>query len=151
MESFYLDHHMVRKLCIYWTKYTDNGLFTFVWLCFSLDLCKHVNCGRIWLEQFLYTVLACFWLHYKLFHAARTNMYLYATSNDSVFVTVDEKGEDKDGTCHGNNEAIPICEWTMSLLISLDIGIYVKILQYNIYILYILLLRSVGPFYRYKF
>jgi len=37
-------------------------------------------------------------------------MYLYATSNDSVFVTVDEKGEDKDGTCHGNNGAIPICE-----------------------------------------
>jgi len=25
---------MVRKLSIYWTKYTVNGLFTFVWLCF---------------------------------------------------------------------------------------------------------------------
>ena len=25
---------VVRKLCIYWTQYTDNGLFTFVLLCF---------------------------------------------------------------------------------------------------------------------
>ena len=36
---------MVCKHCIYWTKYTDNGLFSFVWVCFRS---QNVNCGTIW-------------------------------------------------------------------------------------------------------
>ena len=30
---------MVCKPCIYWTKYTDNGWFTFVWVCFRPCAC----------------------------------------------------------------------------------------------------------------
>jgi len=31
MESFYLDHGAPT---LHWTKYIDNGMFNFVWVCF---------------------------------------------------------------------------------------------------------------------
>ena len=35
------------------------------------------------------------------------------------------KIEDKDGKYHGKNRAISMCEWTMTLLVSLDIDTHV--------------------------
>ena len=65
---------MVRKLCIYWTKYTVKGLFT-------VDQFGVINsCIR-----------ACFWLHCNLFHAASTNICTKPIFNDPVVVTVDGK------------------------------------------------------------
>jgi len=84
---------VARKLCIYWTKYTDNGLFTFVWFRFRPPKRKLWN-NLAWLILLYVLVFGCI-VNYCIQHQQAYILSQYPT----IKLRLMRKGEDKDGKC----------------------------------------------------